>query len=53
MPINGELKHGRKRNVVIQLKGPRTKAEQMKLKKELKKLLAKHRGVSLRPKKKR
>lgn len=49
MPFN-ELSKGRKRNVTIEIKGPRSKAEQKRLKAALKKLLSKHRGAKIKAK---
>ena len=42
------LSSSQKRNAVIQIKGPRTKKEQQRLKKELKALLKKHHGAKLK-----
>ena len=42
------LSKNQKRNAVIQIKGPRTKDEQKRLKKELRALLKKHHGANLK-----
>jgi hypothetical protein len=49
MPFT-ELTKGRKRNVTLELKGPRTAAEQKRLKAALKKVLSKHRGTKIKAK---
>ena len=50
MPFT-ELAKGRKRNVTLEIKGPRTAAEQKRLKAALQKVLAKHRGAKIKKKK--
>jgi hypothetical protein len=42
------LSSNQRRNAVIQIKGPRTKEEQKRLKKDLKALLKKHHGTKLK-----
>jgi len=49
MPFT-ELGKGRKRNVTIHLKGPRSAADQKRLKAALKKVLAKHPGAKIKGK---
>jgi hypothetical protein len=43
-----ELSRNQKRNAIINIRGPRTKKEQQRLKKDLKALLKKHRGAKLK-----